>query len=444
MQGEVWTVSGIDDLLGRLEWRRFASGLFQGLGLRIVRDQVYVVGRDQITRLHDLNGDGEADFYENFNNDTIVSMNPAEYCLDLQTDRAGNFYFAKAAPWHPHTTTPHQGVVFRVSPDGARSEVFATGFRAQNGMAISPRDEITISDNQGHWMPASKLNLVQRGGFYGMVPTAQRELELRWRGTNFTANPSDPAARERHGFIGFGPNQPTPAGYDKPIAWLPMTMDNSSGGQVWATGGKWGPLNDQLLFMSYGKCAIFATLLRDVGGRKQAAMIPLGLKFDTGIMRGRVHPKDGQVYVAGMRGWLTSAVRAGGLYRVRHTGKPAHLPVAFVASKTGVELKFSDPLDAKTATDPESYGVERWNYYWSSNYGSKHYSVSERGAVKQDKLTVTAARLSADGRTVTLDIADMRPSDQLLIQVNLDGADGALVNRELYATVPVLEAAGQK
>ncbi|NJM55794.1 MAG: hypothetical protein HC841_07815, partial [Verrucomicrobiae bacterium] len=429
--------------LGRLEWRRFASGLFQGQGLRIVRDQVYVLGRDQITRLHDLNGDGEADFYENFNNDTIVAANPAEYCLDLQTDRAGNFYFGKAAPWHPHTTTPHQGVVFRVSPDGARSEVFATGFRAQNGMAISPRDEITVSDNQGHWMPASKLNLIQRGGFYGIVPTAQRELELRWRGTNFIANPSDPAARERHGFTGFGPNQPTPAGYDKPIAWLPMTMDNSSGGQVWATTDKWGPLNDQLLFTSYGKCALFATLLRDVGGRKQAAMIPLGLKFDTGIMRGRVNPRDGQVYVAGMRGWLTSAVRAGGLYRVRHTGKPAHLPVAFVASKTGVELKFSDPLDPKTATDPESYGVERWNYYWSSNYGSKHYSVSERGAVKHDALTVTVARLSADGRTVTLDIADMRPSDQLLLKLNLDGADGALVSREIYATVPVLEAAGK-
>jgi hypothetical protein len=37
----------------------------------------------------------------------------------------------------------------------------------------------------------------------------------------------------------------------------------------------------------------------------------------------------------------------------------------------------------------------------------------------------------------------MRPSDQLLIKVNVDGADGARVNREIYATVPVLEAAGK-
>ncbi|MBI3881688.1 MAG: hypothetical protein HY301_16690 [Verrucomicrobia bacterium] len=441
MQGEVWVVSGIDDSLAKLSWRRFASGLFQGQGLKIVNDQVYVVGRDQITRLHDLNGDGEADFYENFNNDTIVSPNPAEYCLDLQTDRAGNFYFAKCAPWFPNVTTPHQGVLFKVSADGARSEIIATGLRAPNGMAIGPHDEITISDNEGHWQPASKLNWIQRGGFYGMVPTAQRELTFRRDGANFTANPSDPDERAAKHFRGWGTNSPMPSNYDKPIAWLPMNMDNSSGGQVWATGGKWGPLNDQLLFMSYGKCAIFATLLHDVAGQKQAAMVPLPLKFDTGIMRGRVHPRDGQVYVAGLRGWLTSAVRPGGLYRVRYTGKPAHLPVAFAATRQGVQLTFSDPLDAKSVADTGNYGVERWNYYWSGTYGSKHYSVSHPREVKHDALEVAAAHLSADGKTISLAIRDMRPSDQLLIKLSLDAADGTPVNREVYATVPVLEAA---
>jgi hypothetical protein len=145
------------------------------------------------------------------------------------------------------------------------------------------------------------------------------------------------------------------------------------------------------------------------------------------------------VYVAGLRGWLTSAVRPGGLYRVRYTGKPAHLPVAFAASKAGVEIKFSDPLDPKAATDTESFGVERWNYYWSGAYGSKDYSVSHPRTEGRDALKLTSARLSGDGRTLTLAIADMRPSDQLLIKLNLDAADGAPVNREVYATVPVLE-----
>src|SRR5439155_19311524 len=66
--GDVWIVSGIDQTLSKLHWRRFATGLYQAVGLKIVDGEIYLLGRDQITKLHDLNGDGEADFYENFNN----------------------------------------------------------------------------------------------------------------------------------------------------------------------------------------------------------------------------------------------------------------------------------------------------------------------------------------------------------------------------------------
>ena len=51
--GDVWVVKGIDGTLGALAWRRFATGLYQPLGLRIVDGKIYVVGHDQITRLHD-------------------------------------------------------------------------------------------------------------------------------------------------------------------------------------------------------------------------------------------------------------------------------------------------------------------------------------------------------------------------------------------------------
>ena len=57
VHGDVWRLSGIDAGLERLEWKRFATGLFQPLGVKIVDDRVYVVGRDQITLLHDTNGD---------------------------------------------------------------------------------------------------------------------------------------------------------------------------------------------------------------------------------------------------------------------------------------------------------------------------------------------------------------------------------------------------
>ena len=53
--GDVWTVSGIDAKLDKLTWRRYATGLFQSLGLKIVKGDIYVTGRDQLTRLRDLN-----------------------------------------------------------------------------------------------------------------------------------------------------------------------------------------------------------------------------------------------------------------------------------------------------------------------------------------------------------------------------------------------------
>jgi len=71
------------------------------VGLKIIDGQIYVLGRDQITRLHDLNGDGEADFYENFNNASIVTERQDECNLGLETDSDGNFISPRPAPAQP-------------------------------------------------------------------------------------------------------------------------------------------------------------------------------------------------------------------------------------------------------------------------------------------------------------------------------------------------------
>ncbi|MCW5558153.1 MAG: hypothetical protein KIT22_10030, partial [Verrucomicrobiae bacterium] len=207
--GDVWVVSGLDDPSGKLTWKRFATGLFQPLGVKVQKGEIYVAGRDQITRLKDLNGDGEADAYENFNNDTVVTPNYHEFVLDLHTDSKGYFYYCKGAPWEPSVTSPHQGTLLRVSPDGKTLEVFATGLRAPNGMTVGPDDTVLVGDNQGHWMPSSKLNLVKPGAFMGMVPAAQRELALvSTNGTTLRGNPSDPEFRKAHQLKGWDAEMP--------------------------------------------------------------------------------------------------------------------------------------------------------------------------------------------------------------------------------------------
>ena len=149
--GDVWVVSGLTSALRQLRRQRMASGLFQPLGLQIVDDQIYVLGRDQITLLHDLNGDGEADYYENFNNDHQVTEHFHEFAMDLQQGPDGDFYYMKGGRHALDAVIPRHGTLIRVSRDGSRSEILANGFRAPNGLLITPEGEFWSSDQQGHW-----------------------------------------------------------------------------------------------------------------------------------------------------------------------------------------------------------------------------------------------------------------------------------------------------
>ena len=434
--GDVWIVSGIDAKMDKLVWKRFATGLFQPLGVKVQKGEIYVAGRDQITRLKDLNGDGEADLYENFNNDTVVTPNYHEFVLDLHTDSKGNFYFAKGSPWEPLVTSPSQGSLFKVSADGSKLEVVATGLRAPNGMTVGPKDQILVGDNQGHWMPSSKMNLVKPGGFYGMVPAAQRELTLKYPdGREIKANPSNPDDRAKYGLKGWDNQMPIPTSYDQPVCWVPMRWDNSSGGQVYVTSKTWGPWNGSPLFMSYGKCLLYGVMMDNVDGVDQAAMVPFGLKFASGIMRGRFNEKDGQLYLAGLKGWQNAASREGGFYRVRHTGKPARTPVKTHVAANGIEITFSDALDAKSAADAANYGVELWNYRYTGGYGSPEVSVKTPAKTGHDTLEVKSAKLSSDKKTLFLEVAGLEPANQFSVKYSITAADGAEMKSEIIGTI---------
>ena len=152
-------------------------------------------------------------------------------------------------------------------------------------------------------------------------------------------------------------------------------------------------------------------------------------------MRLRFNPRDGQLYALGLKGWQTRAAFDSGFFRIRYTGQPAHLPVAVHPTKTGVTLTFTDALDRETATDVGSYQAQRWNYLYSKNYGSPEFSVADPSLQGRDTMKVTRATLSADGRTVTLEIDDMKPVMQMMIKMNLETEKGDAVNREVYHTV---------
>ncbi len=403
VSGDVWVVSGLNATLEKLEWKRFAAGLFQPLGLKIVDDVVYVTCRDGIYRLRDLNHDGEADFYECFNNDISITPEYHEFVLGLETDRAGNFYFNKGGNlgW---AKVPNHGTLNRLSRDGKKLEPIANGLRAPNGMSVGPRDEITTSDNEGNWVPACRVNLMKPGGFYGHV---------------FTAHTAVPHTN----------------GYDGPLFWIPKNVDNSSGGQGWVTSKRWGPFEGDLLHTSYGMCTLFKCFYETVDGEDQGGLVRFPLKFDSGVMRVRFSPGDGQLYTCGLVVWQSNGAKQGAFHRVRYTGKPVNMVRDLKVRSNGVVLTFTRSLNPASATDLENYAVDRWNYDWAEHYGSPEFSVKNPKQKGHDLVTVKSAKLSADGKTLALELSDVIPVMQQRVKLSVKAADGAEVQQEVWHTI---------
>lgn len=427
--GDVWIVSGIDSSLEHVTWSRYAAGLYEPFGAQVIHGDIFVTCRNGIVRLHDLNGDGAADYYETFYADSDVSTFFHGFNFDLEVDHQGNLYYTKPGEY---TDYKLPGSVVEVSPDGKTASIFCTGFRVPNGMAMLPDGRMTVGDNQGNWMPASKISLVRRGGFYGYVQNLQGGGAFgdHWAPDGGRINPKTVRP---------------PSTFDQPVIWMPQEFDNSSGGQVWAGDPRFGPLSGRLLHTSFGKGWMYYLMMHEVGEVSQAAIVALPFQFDAGIMRARVNPADGQIYATGLSGWQGPADgRDGCLQRLRYTGRPIKLLDDVAVKPEGIELKFNFELGKDSALDRSSYQLEQWNYLWRSNYGSDQYSLDHPGEKGHDRLTISKVRLAPDGRSVLLEIPGLRPVNQVEIRLNLGAADGDRFSDLAYLTINAVPAGNPK
>ena len=407
--GSIWKVTGLTSLpegSGGIEsvpvrWRRIGSGLFQPLGVKILDGRVFVICRDQIVILHDLNGDEEIDWYECFNNDHQVTDHFHEFAMGLQADDEGNLLYAKSARHALPALVPHHGTLLRVSADGETTEIVANGFRAANGVCLNPDGTFIVTDQEGHWNPKNRINYVEPGGFYGNM-----------YGYHDVTDESDEAM-------------------DQPLVWITNSFDRSPGELLWVDSPKWGPLEGQLLNLSYGYGRVYVVPHEEVNGQMQGGMCALPIDdFPTGVMRGRFHPDDGQLYLAGMFAWAGNQHQPGGLYRLRYTGRPVHLPMELSATEVGLEVSFSGELNAEIAADPSRYAVKAWDLRRTGNYGSPH--LNERA------LEITAAELSPDGKTVVLKISDIEPTWCMELRYDLESSEGRPVNGTIHNTIHAL------
>ena len=93
-RGEVWTCDP-----AKRDWRQFASGLHEPLGVSAVSDnEIYVAQRPEVTRLSDTTGDGVADEFVTVNGDWGITDNWHEFAFGLPRDAEGNFFVGLGLP----------------------------------------------------------------------------------------------------------------------------------------------------------------------------------------------------------------------------------------------------------------------------------------------------------------------------------------------------------
>ena len=195
------------------------------------------------------------------------------------------------------------------------------------------------------------------------------------------------------------------------------------------------PLAGLPLHLSYGRCKLFVLLRQECGdGLVQGGVADLGLKFLSGVCRGRFGP-DGHLYVCGLNGWQTAAQADGCLQRVRYTGKPLDVPMKLAVEGNAIRLTFSRQLDAKSATNTDNYKAAWWNYRWSGEYGSKRWKVSDPKVEGQDEFAPRSAKLLDDGRTIELKFEKLIPVMQMQVGYNIAGSDRQVVSGSVLLTI---------
>ena len=417
MHGDIWRVEGISyDAKARTEtansnkpspkarWRRIASGLNQALGVWVDDEKIYVLGRNQITRLHDLNGDLEIDWYECFSNAYETSPGGHDYICGLQRDRLGNFYIASGS----------QGIV-QISKDGKTAKVIATGFRNPDGLGLLPDGTLTVPNSEGDWTPTSMITQI-----IPKNPAAKDTID-------FATDPTP--------FYGYrGPKEGQPV--ELPLVYLPRGLDNSSGGQVWVNDARMGPLDNHLVHTSYGAGTAMMVLRDQVGDQWQGAVVPLPGEYRSGVHRAHLNPRDGQLYLSGMNGWGSYTSDAGCFQRLRYTGEDIQFPTGFHVHANGVAIRFRKPIQSDDVGNPLPHFAQCWNYRYSPGYGSKEYSVLHAPMIGHDCLPISSAHVMDQGRTLFLEIPDLQLCSQLHLRVQIDnGADP----QELFATVNAMD-----
>jgi hypothetical protein len=373
--GEVYILSGVtgNTSPSQVTYTRVATGLTEPMGIKIVDGKMYVSQKHELTELNDTNGDGQIDQYRRVAT-WPYDGNFHEFAFGLLY-QDGFFYLNLSVSINQGGATtdpqgsPNRGTTLKINRSTGAVQYIAGGLRTPNGIGWGPEGGIFVTDNQGGWLPASKLVHIKQDRFF-----------------NHFTNPDGP----------FDNNPVT-----QPVLWLPQNeIANSPSTPLLLNSG---PYAGQMLFgdVTYG--GIQRGFLEKVNGEYQGAVFRLTQGLEMGVLRISQGP-DGALYAGGLGAggnWGQAGKLTYGLQKLTPNGSSVFDIKAMRAIADGFELEYTQPVSAATAAQVASkYIAKQWRYVPTSGYGGPK--------VDEETLPVTSATVSADGLKVTLKLGNLK------------------------------------
>ncbi len=400
--GSIFVVENWQDPDAEPVVRRVAEGLHEALGLAVVGSKIYVMQKQEVTQLIDHDGDDRIDEYRAMSQDWAVTSNFHEFGFGLVHHEGWLYGSISACVMPGGKSCPEQtddrGTVFRVSTEDGRFERVASGFRTPNGIGLHPDGSLLVTDNQGDWLPASKLLRIEQGGFYGWRAPARKSEPF--------PDPLPPVLLLPQNEVGNSPTEP-------------IVLEH-------------GPYRGHVLFGDVYNGGIKRASLQQVGSVWQGSAFHF-----TGGLRGGVNrlveSTNGRV-IAGQVGstgnWADPFGLWHGLELLEFSDEQAFEPLRVDVTANGLEVEFSKPLAADSPAESAAKRVEQWRYIPTEIYGGPKFDL--------ESLTVTSSTLSADRRRLRLVVPGMKTDRVLYLQLApglRSETDEALWVRESWVTI---------
>ncbi|MDF1695381.1 MAG: DUF1080 domain-containing protein [Saprospiraceae bacterium] len=359
----------------------YAQGLAEPLGLKVVDDRIFIMQKQEMTELVDTDGDNVADEYKTLCDDWKVSANFHEFGFGLE-EKDGYLYATLATAIEPGGASSNpqiedRGKVLKVNINTGERTFVAHGLRTPNGVGMGYGGDIYVADNQGDWLPASKIVHVQEGAWFG-------SRSVDFEGTEgLTETP--------------------------PLVWLPQDEIGNSPSTPLSI--NIGPYKNQMIHGEVTHGGVKRVFVEEIEGQRQGALFRFIQGLEAGVNRIRWSP-DGDLYVGGIGStgnWGHGGKLWYGLQRLSYNEKVAFEMLAVRAKSNGMEIEFTEALEPGDGWQSDSYEVMQWYYKPTIEYGGPKMDNRE--------LNVKSATVSEDRKKVFLEIDGIKENHVVYIRL---------------------------